>query len=217
MIPVVPPIVILDWDDTVVLTTNRRRTLLVETIREFEPITNESAAVSAWGAPFAELVHAIAPGLSMERLLPRYLKAMTANPPMLTRGAAEFLRFLRQHNSHTIIFTSSTRTLVEHDARMLAIINLIDDIWSSDENSFSKPDPRALSNFLSAELTSSVRLSDFCYIGDSLSDYAVADGVGVQFMGVTTGATTREDFLRHGVPDERVWDSLRDLHVTWLN
>jgi len=69
-----------------------------------------------------------------------------------------------------------------------------------------KPDPEAL---LLAVHRLECDVSNCCYVGDTLVDAAAADAAKMNFIGVTTGVTTRQQFDDAGV--KRVIDSLPEL------
>ena len=70
---------------------------------------------------------------------------------------------------------------------------LVDRIVGSGDVTFEKPSPEGLLYIIN-ELK--VSKKQVLYIGDSLVDAETAEAAGVDFFGVLTGTTSREDFRR---------------------
>ena len=74
-----------------------------------------------------------------------------------------------------------------------------------------KPDPEGL---LLAVKQLEVRVEDALYVGDSYVDAKAAEAAGLKFVGVLTGTTTREEFLKY--PQESVAETVVDVYRTLL-
>ncbi len=71
---------------------------------------------------------------------------------------------------------------------------------------YLKPDSRCF-----GILPAYLRNKGLLYIGDSLIDYAAADGAGVGFIAVTSGMTSRDEFVRVGLYNNRILDNVAEI------
>ncbi len=71
---------------------------------------------------------------------------------------------------------------------------MVDIIVGGDDVKIEKPDPEGL---LLAIKELQLEKSQVFYVGDSLVDAQTAESAGVDFAGVLTGTTTRQDFSKH--------------------
>ena len=76
----------------------------------------------------------------------------------------------------------------------------------SDDVSAPKPDPESVFLVLN---TLGISPEDTVYIGDSPTDAKTASNAGVDFVGVTTGTTTKEELAKY--PNIAVISSLSQI------
>ena len=116
------------------------------------------------------------------------------------------LRSLKNRNIRTGIVTT------KYHYRMDAILDkchaaeYIDMIVGGEDVRAAKPDPEGLLLTLDAFPLSSDQV---LYVGDSVVDARTAEAAGVDFAGVTTGATAREELEKY--PCVGVYGSLKEL------
>ncbi len=89
------------------------------------------------------------------------------------------------------------------------IDDMIDVIIGGDDVKYPKPHPMAL---LTAIEKLKVDKNDVVYIGDNLIDAKTAAAAGVDFIAVTTGTNTREEFEKH--QNVMIIDSLKEIYFT---
>ncbi len=78
-------------------------------------------------------------------------------------------------------------------------------IQTADDTPFRKPDPRVFDAV--REKYPELERSAFVYVGDTLEDWHAAHGAGFHFIAVTTGPTTREEFLNVGIAPQYILSS----------
>lgn len=71
-------------------------------------------------------------------------------------------------------------------------------IQGSDDSTVHKPDPLVFLPALEKLKNYEIEKRDIVYIGDSLDDLEAATGAGVDFIAVTTGLYTHDDFQKKG-------------------
>ncbi len=87
-------------------------------------------------------------------------------------------------------------------------------IFTSEEMTFQKPDPRAF-DVLEPHLRELPR-DQVLYVGDHLGDMQAAHGAGLKFVAVLTGYFTRKEFVEHGLAADHIIDDVSKL-TDWLN
>ncbi|PIT94211.1 hypothetical protein COU00_00260, partial [Candidatus Falkowbacteria bacterium CG10_big_fil_rev_8_21_14_0_10_43_11] len=77
------------------------------------------------------------------------------------------------------------------------------------DKEFRKPDKRAATPII--QWAQNNDIIEWLYIGDSLIDLQFANNVGVPFLAVTSGLTSREEFLAAGQPEDLVFPSIVEV------
>lgn len=97
------------------------------------------------------------------------------------------------------LITNATRQILQLDQESLALPPLntcFGFVQSAEDSEFKKPDPRVFERMLGYF---GVAAADVVYIGDELKDAEAALGAGLQFIGVETGLTTKDEFATRGI------------------
>jgi HAD superfamily hydrolase (TIGR01549 family) len=71
-------------------------------------------------------------------------------------------------------------------------------LQGSDEVSFHKPDPRVFDAVLEYLSKKEITKEEVLYVGDSMDDFLAATKAGINFIGITKGLYSKEDFQRAG-------------------
>lgn len=193
--------ILFDLDDTLVKTASIKWAHHKAVAREFYNIelTNEVLG-EHWGKPFNQMIgflyqnadtveNMIAANRSIED---RFLKERL-------EGALETIHFLIESRIPVGVLTSTMREFCVRDlARNEFPVDDFFLIQGADCSPAHKPDPRV---FDSAKSTLKEKgITDgIVYVGDALIDFYAARDAGLEFIGVTTGLTTKEKFKEAGV------------------
>lgn len=127
---------------------------------------------------------------------------MTVNTKFLP-GAVETLQMLKEKNIRTGIVTTKYHFRIEEILNRFDKRCLIDVIVGADDVENTKPAPDGL---LLAVSELGLKKECVLYVGDSFVDARAAESAGIDFMGVMTGTTTREEFMKY--PAVRLADNL---------
>lgn len=103
----------------------------------------------------------------------------------------ELLGTLKKEGYKVGIVTTKFRYRIEKILAKFDALHLVDLIVGADDVKKEKPDPEGL---LFAIQKLELKKEDVLYVGDSLVDAKTAENAGVDFAGVLTGMTTREEF-----------------------
>jgi phosphoglycolate phosphatase-like HAD superfamily hydrolase len=71
-------------------------------------------------------------------------------------------------------------------------------LQGADDASAYKPDPKVFDGSLKRLKGKGIMPGDVVYIGDALMDYYAARDAGINFIGVTTGSISKEQFKKEG-------------------
>jgi phosphoglycolate phosphatase len=124
----------------------------------------------------------------------------------LIDGSMDVVRELKTLGLKTAILTNNGRTAVDIILEQLPLEELFDVIQTRNESPTPKPYPDGL-NQLVAQI--GVQPNEVVYIGDARIDGAAATRAGIEFWGVTTGETPRNDLIKAGA--SQVFDSLQQI------
>ena len=71
-------------------------------------------------------------------------------------------------------------------------------VQGADETEVHKPDPNVFMPILDKLKKQGIEKEDIVYVGDSLSDLKATTAAGIDFIAVTTGLYSQEDFKNNG-------------------
>lgn len=118
----------------------------------------------------------------------------------------EVLQYLKNKGVHTGIVTTKYHYRIDAILAGCQAAELIGLIVGGEDVQAPKPDPEGL---LSVLETWRLPKEKLLYVGDSIVDAKTAQAAGVDFAGVATGTTSREELGRY--PCIGVYGSLEDL------
>lgn len=122
--------------------------------------------------------------------------------------ALDTLKQAKANDLKTGIVTTKYHNRINQILDKFNALSLIDIIVGSEDVKFEKPNPEGL---LYAIDRINVRKEKVLYVGDSIVDAETAKHARVNFIGVTTGTTSKEDFLKF--PHITIIDNLRQLVI----
>jgi HAD superfamily hydrolase (TIGR01549 family) len=152
-----------------------------------------------WGKPTRDLVHAYYnTDDTTENKVANYRSLDSEFLKGLHDDSLKVLQHLSRHKVFTGLVTNATRETVLADlARVGLALDLFDLIQTFDDTHTYKPDPEVFEVMLRT-LASNGISDHILYVGDDITDYHAASIAGIDFIGVTTGVRTKEDFEREG-------------------
>lgn len=204
--------VLLDFDDTLLATFESRVPCVLKAASHYDYVVSLEEVMNVWGLPFRQMIETLLPGIDYGDFYSHYRSVMTEFPPVLHKGAVEFLNFANSVGLYTIVVSSSSRALVIQDLAATNILSNINSIWGHEDSKYHKPDPRVLMPILKHMRNSGIWSSMIPYIGDSVKDYLACGAYdNIVFLAVTTGQDTVETFVKAGLSSERVYGSLIEL------
>ncbi len=146
------------------------------------------------GRPWIKVLHGLWPDLDIDAFNREYDNSHEVTEPI--PGVGEALSILSERFILAILTSrgNDTLDLLKSGARLDD--TLFKHVFHRENVPYHKPDPRVFS-YISSEL--GVGISDLTFVGDSIIDAECAINAKVDFIGVLTGAASRDDFKAVGV------------------
>lgn len=205
--------VFFDYDDTLanslqakwahhkyVAKTHYGKTLSDDEIREH------------WTNPFSQLVGLLYGDENLERAMENNLAHEAKFPKTLFADTIHILEQLHSNGFLTGIVTStSRRSLMQDLSRYKFPDNLVDYIQTEDDTPYHKPDPRVFAPLLNYLADQRIKSTQVLYVGDGLHDMKAALEAGFNFLGVTTGLVSAQQFTEAGVKSVAKLADIQDL------
>ncbi len=152
---------------------------------------------------------------SVDKFLTEYLKDYHNfnYPPM--PGAKETLLALYQQGIILAIVSNRLKITLNFRLKRAGLNpNIFCQILSPEDTKFRKPDPRVFNPLLQKLKQKNITPTEVVYIGDTVKyDLVTAQShkPPLHFIGITSGATTKEEFLRAGLEEKFVISSLEKI------
>ncbi len=176
------------------------------------PSAEREAVRKTIGLSLKETYHALTGDTSEERtvLFETYFREkadeIMVGDTRLFPDTEETLQYLKNKGVHTGIVTTKYHYRIDAILAGCQATELIGVIVGGEDVKVPKPDPEGLLSMLE---TWSLPKGQLLYVGDSVVDAKTAQAAGVDFAGVTTGATSKEELSKY--PCVGVYGSLGEL------
>ena len=138
-----------------------------------------------------------------ELFIQYYYDYITDKKPILYPGSKSLLYFLQSQNYILGIVTLKSRKLTNNLLSQFNLNNIFKTVITYDEVSKKKPDPEGL---ITAIKNLGINNNECIYIGDDINDALAAKNCNMDFIGVTTGKTSKEDFYK--INEYNIYDNL---------
>lgn len=193
--------VVFDLDDTLLKTYPVKWEQHKATAKRFYNTELTDGTIRQhWGKPTRDLVHVYYDvDDTTESKVANYRSLDDEYLKELHDGSISVLNYLSRHKVFTGLVTNATRDTVLTDLSRLGVkLDLFNLIQTFDDTQAYKPDPKVFEAMLHTLASSGIG-DHILYVGDDVTDYHAASIAGIDFIGVTTGVRTSEDFEREGV------------------
>lgn len=203
-------VVLFDHDDTLVGTIESKWAQHKHIARTFygKELSDEEIK-QHWGKPFSALLGLLYGTDDIDTAMKHNKATHKDYPKTLRDDTLATLEALRASGRKTGIITATADFSLHHDLKSLGIPErLFDYIQTEEKTAYHKPDHRVFEPALNWLEKNAVKPAETLYVGDGLHDMKAALGAGFEFIGITTGLTTSEEFA---ASDSRVIARLREL------
>ena len=193
--------VIFDFDDTLVETRLIKFKHHKTVAKKFYNIDlTEEIFLEHYGKPLNTLIKEL---YQDSDTLENMVKAnVSIREDFLKRVYSESVNVVTKLLNHGIkvgVLSATNKNFVVDDLNRLNFpVDRMSVVQGADETSVHKPDPDVFISMFDKLMKQGIKKEDTVYIGDSLSDLQAAHGAGIDFIAVTTGLYTYNDFKKHG-------------------
>lgn len=137
-------------------------------------------------------------------------------PIALFPGVADILVALAQHVPLSLLTARSWSTHAQ--MRFHGIREHFCFVCTLDDSPISKPHPESIRPLLKQYSQRGIELRDLALVGDSVRmDYALACALGTDFIALTWGSNSRNDFLVAGLDASCIIDTLEELQLLFFS
>ncbi len=208
--------IICDWDDTKVASLQSCLNLYKSFSTAYK-LDNPSlkTVASQWGKPLKTFLPGLWPGIPEEKLTKSFLQHaqeidFCLQPFPFTKIT---ISSLKKAGYKLGVISSGPRKGMENTIRRY--LHLPDDTYtfffSGEDFPFHKPDPRVFDAGLELLLQLGISSQEVIYVGDNVVDYQAAAAKGISFIAVTTGFTTKEQFINLGLNAKNILHNFGEL------
>lgn len=193
--------VIFDFDDTLIGTHESIWNLHKHIAHKYYDIelTDDVMALH-WGQPLPTLAKEYYQTDLVDDAIQRMIDHQFDFPKKKFESTEKVINKLHESKILTGIVSATTRNILIKDAELSHIPHeKLDYIQTAEDTLWHKPDPRVFRPLLQWALENSIHKNELLYVGDGLQDYEAAKKAGINFIGVTTGLVTAEQFKINSV------------------
>jgi phosphoglycolate phosphatase-like HAD superfamily hydrolase len=204
--------VLMDFDDTLVETYEIVHRWMQDVARTVGiRIPTEEEIRKLWGKPYLDVIGSLWPDkIDFDRYMAQERKAPYEYVPA-SRGAKEVMEYLMYRVPMGIVTSRRRDEFFAHAERSGLDLKLFKWLLTCDDTEYHKPDPRVFDIIIRDIENYGIAKAGVVYVGDNGYDFLAARDAGLQFFGVTTGVTTREEFLALGLEEKNILSSMAEL------
>jgi HAD superfamily hydrolase (TIGR01549 family) len=152
-----------------------------------------------WGKPLRVMMGLLYGTDDLEQAMTYNLANHENFPKKLRDDTIATLKHLHKSGKKLGVITATHSFSLNYDLDTLNIPReLFDYIQTEDDTSFHKPDPRVFEPALEWLKKQNINPNEVVYVGDGLHDMKAALGAGFEFIGITTGLVTQDEFKTNG-------------------
>ena len=153
-----------------------------------------------WGKPLSSLIQCLYETDQVDLAMSYNVATRSQFPKLLFEDTIGALKKIRTMGKKVGLVTATTRSSMDNDFKTLNIpVKLFDYIQAEEDTHFHKPDKRVFEPALRWIAVEQISPEEVVYVGDNFNDMEAAIGAGFQFIGVSTGLISYEEFAARGV------------------
>ena len=165
------------------------------------PIPSVEEIIAIFGLPWEEMIETLLGKDKRYKQIHRDVWSKYAQQTILASDIKEMLEVLKYKKG--IVTSKPRESLIRH---MGEYLKYFDSIITVEDTIKHKPDPDPL---LKAIDQLDVKPEEVVYVGDHWRDYEMAKNAGTDFIGILSGALTKEEFEKIGVT--KIVSSLKEI------
>ncbi len=210
--------IIFDFDDTLIMTLKASIPHHEKVAKELGCHIDMQKYYEKWGLPWPEFISHVIPDVDFDTFYKAYVKFLRDKKIIYpkVKGCDIAIKELYSKKFVLGILSSSIKENILERAELAGIpLDLMDsELFYSFENTKThKPDPAVFKDLLIVLKERGISNEEVVYCGDHINDYLAARNASINFIGVTTGLHTRNDFMIAGLAPHLILNSVEGLPV----
>ncbi|MFH1333260.1 MAG: HAD-IA family hydrolase [archaeon] len=209
--------IVYDFDNTLVATNEYVLQHLIETsnrvlgAEQTQTLARTSYVkeIQSKNLPFEEIFTTIFGEETGSKVLAEYRATAKDKPFFATNGGISLVNHFKTKGVYQGILTNRTNMLPERLAQ--AEYPALDFLLTPSSKEHRKPSPRAFDAVLEELAQKGISKEEVLSIGDHTDDYLSAKAAGIKFVAVLTGETTKEEFVKKGLEENRIVKNLQEI------
>ncbi len=193
--------VIFDLDDTLIETYPQIWKLHKHVAKEFYNVhVSDEKLRLHWGKPLSRLMEQLYDfGDTVENMSQALVSVAHKFPINKKDGAVELVNILHGKDIRVGIVSSTRRDFMNKHLNDFGFpVDKFFAIQTADDTEFHKPNPKVFEHVFSILEKEGIKKNEITYVGDSMMDFEAASQAGINFIGITTGIYSKEDFNKNG-------------------
>ena len=200
-----------DLDGTVLDSYKEGLSRLLEIARARNLPTDDSVLQKikkSWHISTHDVISSAWPNANHDAMKTEWSAKDARDPLPFIDGGRETLEKLRKFFFLGILTNRSETSTLQQLERLEGVFDFV---YSANKE-FYKRHPKSMKSVFQKCQELEISHGHITYIGDiAQTDYQLATNVNIRFIGVLTGASTREDFLKAGLKEKNILNSIADL------
>jgi phosphoglycolate phosphatase-like HAD superfamily hydrolase len=193
--------VIFNLDDTLIETHPQIWKLHKHVAKNFYNVelTDEKLR-QHWGKPLDRLMEELYEfSDTVENMLAALMSVSHKFPVSVKDGSVDVINKLHDRGLKIGIVSATSRTFMnKHLTNFNFPIDKFTFIQTAEDTKIHKPNPDVFLPTFKRLLEDGVGKGEIVYVGDSMDDFKAATAAGIDFIAITTGIYTEEDFKKNG-------------------
>jgi HAD superfamily hydrolase (TIGR01549 family) len=192
--------VLFDLDDTLLITYPAKwRQHQFAAKHFYDTDLSEDTIRQHWGKPTREMVRPFyGSDDAVDNMVANYRSLSESYLKELHKDTVDILDYLtRKKVLVGLVTNANLKTVLDDLSRLGVAIDRFGVLQTFDDTQTFKPDPKVFKTALHTLAAKSIT-DGILYVGDDITDFRSAQAAGIDFIGVTTGTRTKEEFYRAG-------------------
>lgn len=210
-----PKAIVFDMDLTLINSIEKVTEIYQYTAKKYYELDIQASEVkNLWGKPHQEITMGIFGDVdNFESILSKLQETKKSRqfPIEAYEGVVDLIGQLVKSYTLGVLTSTETETAIGDIKNSGFDLNDFYFIQGADLTDTHKPDPKVFEPALEKLALKNIEVQEILYVGDGTQDYLAADGAGLDFIAVTTGMHSKEDFIDMGLDEKFILDELKNL------
>jgi len=165
-----------------------------------------------WGMPFEQFVQILYEDIEPFENIQQNIFKVKSNIPALPHiGAIKTLNMLKKDYLIGLVTASGWEIIRLYLSESGFDLNIFDWFQTAEDTNHHKPNGKVFKPMFTFAKKKGINQNEILYVGDSLQDYSATKDANIDFIAITTGFNTKEEFTKQGLNKKFVINTLSQL------